>query len=61
MEEKITVSDAIKQVIMTLSNIQIPAGWARQIGIPICGATDTLREIVNALDEAKEKEGEKDV
>lgn len=57
MKEKISLDDAIKQVIMMLSNIQIPVGLTRQIGMPICNATDALREILIALDGAKKEEG----
>lgn len=61
MEQKITLNDAIKQVISMLSNIQVPAGLLRQIGIPLDSAIGSLREIVSAVESAQEEGEKKDV
>ena len=46
--EIMTREEVLAETIKILSNINIPAGLAQQVGIPICHAINNIRLVIDA-------------
>ena len=54
MDDKMTVTDALKATINLLNSIAVPRYLNESIGVPIDNAANNIRACVDAMEKAKE-------
>lgn len=48
--------ELLKDCIKTLSNITIPCGLVKQVGVPVAAVAENLQALLNAIEEQAKKQ-----
>ena len=58
MEKKLTVKEALIEVMNTLNNLVIPIALVKQLGVPVRGCVETLSACIASIPDPKKPEEE---